>query len=220
MTKKGKGKSPVGAANSKQQFSPRAKSLSTRAAVAAAAASNPSPPHSVIVRIESEIRSPDPESGTKTWHYVQIDNTGAILAQQSFIGITDSPWPAPGSGSLSATVSGTYPVFTIHFTGTAISAYVQAAAIALILSGPSGIPVGVLLENMAIDYDVTVSVDFSNRTGTITGAHDGYPSYMVFVNVPKVYDFPQTTNVVLGVNLGILKLLPPMDISPNATFTW
>jgi hypothetical protein len=186
---------------------------------------SPTPPDHVIIKIESEIRLPDPEPGTKTWHYVEIDKNGKILAQQSFIGTTDSPWPFPGSGTLNASVSGSYPQFTVRFTGTAISAYVEGAAIiASLVPFAGGLPLSYLLANMAIDYDVSVTVNFSARTGTISGAHDGYPSYMIHVYTThvseKVYDFPQTTDMIGPVNIGILKLLPPMDISPSGSFTW
>ena len=71
-----------------------------------------------------------------------------------------------------------------------------------------------------IDYDVPVTIDFCSHTGTLGGKHDGYPSYMAFVNGKKVYDFNQTTHMVGPINLGVIKLLPPMDVSPNVSFFW
>jgi hypothetical protein len=156
---------------------------------------------------------------------VEIKKDGTVIAQQSFIGITDSPWPMAGLGALNANVSGSFPQFTVHFTGTAISAYIEAGAIAAAaLPFAGGLAIGEILANLGIDYDISVTVDFSNRTGQIIGAHDGYPSYTIHVygkHISKeVYNFQQTTHIRLGFNVGILKLLPPMDISPSGSFTW
>jgi hypothetical protein len=45
----------------------------------------------------------------------------------------------------------------------------------------------------------------------VSGAHDGFPSYVVFVKGKKVYDFHQTS---------LPALLPPMDVSPSVNFNW
>ena len=83
-----------------------------------------------------------------------------------------------------------------------------------------GLGPGILGSQMRIDYDVPVTVNFCSRTGTVGGSHDGYPSHMVFVKGNKVYDFNQTTTTVGPINFGILRLLPPMDVSPGVSFFW
>lgn len=47
--------------------------------------------------------------------------------------------------------------------------------------------------------------------GTLSGLHDGFPSYEVFVEGNKVYDYQQTNS---------LSLLPPMDVTLSVQFSW
>jgi hypothetical protein len=41
---------------------------------------------------------------------------------------------------------------------------------------------------LRIDYSVPVTIDFCSRSCTLGGKHDGYPSFVAFVQSEKVYD--------------------------------
>jgi len=159
----------------------------------------------VQVRIRTEIRPPDIEVGTKTIHSVTINEDGSKVAETTFVGLTPIPVPLPGVGTLTASVSGTHPAFTITFSGSAYSMLPKAGGVLI-----PGLP-GLALQNLIIDYAVSVQINFCTRKGNVSGAHDGYPSYIVAVKGKTVYDFQQTI---------LPALLPPMDVSLKVNFSW
>jgi hypothetical protein len=68
---------------------------------------------------------------------------------------------------------------------------------------------------------MTVTLNWCARKGRLEGKHDGYPSYFLLVDSSWIYFHHQaTTPGPFGVNLGILKLLPPMDVSVDSRFSW
>ena len=159
----------------------------------------------VQVWLKTEIRPPHIEDGTKTIHSVVINEYGAKVSETTFIGITPLPVPLPGVGTLTANVSGSHPSFSIAFSGSAFS------LLPVVGGGLIPGPVGVISKNLIIDYSVDVHLDFCARTGSISGAHDGFSSYVITVKGRKVYDFQQTS---------LPALLPPLDINPDVNFTW
>jgi hypothetical protein len=170
----------------------------------------------------TEILPPDPEPGMKTLHYVELDDKCKITYELPIVGFTEWPIPLPGIGLPKAAPGGHPPVCTVTFTGTAITAYfVAGAAVAWLLAGTSGLPVSHLLLHLRIHYNITVTLNWCTRTGRLQGKHDGYPSYFLFLDSSWIYAHKQATiNGPFGVNLGILKLLPPMDVSVDARFSW
>ncbi|MGA4643318.1 RHS repeat-associated core domain-containing protein, partial [Limisphaera sp. 4302-co] len=168
---------------------------------------------SVFVVVQTEIRGPDPEPGKKTWHAVELTDACTIDYQTWFTGITEEPFPTQGIGLLRAFPSGSPPICRLGFIGHAASFYILAAEIALGLRVPQ--------TWLHIDYALVVGLNWCTRTGWVMGVHDGYPSYTVQVNGRTVYDHHQSTiPSVGGLNLGILKLLPPMDVRALRRFTW
>jgi hypothetical protein len=138
------------------------------------------------------------------------------------MGVTDWLIPVDGLGKLRAVPGGHPAVCTVTFAGTAISAYFAAGAVlAEILALHTGLPAATVLENRCIDCNMTVTLNWCTRRGRLQGKHDGYPSYFVFLDSSWMYAHKQATiNGPSGVNLGILKLLPPMDVSVDRRFKW
>jgi uncharacterized protein DUF3238 len=69
----------------------------------------------------------------------------------------------------------------------------------------------------AIDWDLTLTIDTSGATPhwTLTGAHDGFPAYEVYVNGQTLYTYsPGPGPYGFG---DILKLFPPLDVNVNAS---
>jgi hypothetical protein len=176
----------------------------------------------VRLMLKTEILPPDPEPGMKTLHYVELDDKCKITYELPIVGFTEWPIPLPGIGLPKAAPGGHPPVCKVTFTGTAITAYfVAGAAVAWLLAGTSGLPVSDLLLHLRIDYNMTVTLNWCTRKGRLQGKHDGYPSYYFFVDSSQIYFHRQaTTPGPFGVNLGILKLLPPMDVSVDRRFKW
>jgi RHS repeat-associated protein len=172
--------------------------------------------------LTAEILLPDPEPGMKTLHDVELDDKCTMIERDRRIGVTGWPIPVRGLGYLRAVPGGRPPVCKVTFTGTAISAYFAAAAVlAKILAPHAGLPAATVLENLRIDYNMTVTLNWCTRKGRLQGKHDGYPSYFLFLDSSWIYAHKQaTTPGPFGVNLGILKLLPPMDVSVDRRFKW
>jgi len=172
--------------------------------------------------LTTEILLADPEPGLKTRHYVELDDKCQSIYQLRIVGFTEWPIPLPGLGYLIAVPGGHPPVCTVTFTGTAISAYFAAAAVlAKILAPHAGLPAATVLGNLRIDYKMTVTLNWCTRKGRLQAKHDGYPSYFLFLDSSWIYAHKQaTTPGPFGVNLGILKLLPPIDVSVDAWFSW
>jgi RHS repeat-associated protein len=171
--------------------------------------------------LTTEILLPDPEPGMKTLHYVELDDKCTIIDWDRDVGVTEWPIPMEGFADLQAVPGGRPPVCKVTFTGTAISAYFAAGAIAAHLAGASGIPLSLILGNLRIDYNMTVTLNWCTRKGRLEGKHDGYPSYFLLVDSSWIYFHHQATITgPFGVNLGILKLLPPMDVSVDRRFKW
>ena len=69
----------------------------------------------------------------------------------------------------------------------------------------------------AIDWDLTLTIDTSGATPhwTLTGAHDGFPAYEVYVNGQTLYTYsPGPGPYGFG---DILKLFPPLDVNVNTS---
>ncbi|WP_165106645.1 hypothetical protein, partial [Limisphaera ngatamarikiensis] len=138
--------------------------------------------------LTTEILLPDPEPGMKTRHYVELDDKCKIIDDDPVIGVTAWPIPVRGLGILRAVPGGHPPVCTVTFTGTAISAYFAAAAVlAKILAPHAGLPAATVLENLRIDYNMTVTLNWCTRKGRLQGKHDGYPSYFLLVDSSWIY---------------------------------
>ena len=64
-----------------------------------------------------------------------------------------------------------------------------------------------LVVSPAIDYDVTVVIDFSdisNHRYTVEGTHDGFPNYEVFINEEQVWGYAHGSQTPFS-------LFPPME---------
>jgi hypothetical protein len=82
------------------------------------------------------------------------------------------------------------------------------------LYGGAGNP---LLIAPAIDWDLNLTIDTSGSKPhwTLTGAHDGFPAYEVYVNGQTIYTYsPGPGPYGFG---DILKLFPPLDVSVNTS---
>jgi hypothetical protein len=163
---------------------------------------------------------PDPEPRMKTLHYVELDDTCRMIERNRRIGGTEWPIPVEGLGILRAVPGGRPPECKVTFTGTAISAYlVTGAAVAWLLAGTASLPVDYLLLNRRIDCNMTVTLNWCTRRGRLQGRHDGYASYFLLVDSCWIYFHHQASiDGPFGVNLGILKLLPPTGVCVDGRF--
>lgn len=151
---------------------------------------------SVSFRVVTAIRPPDAQDGIKSSHQVVVDTaTGSITSDVQFFGTTSiGGVQLPGSGTLTAilnSVSDCHIDLTLN--GTAASAT---------------LPI-----EMSIDYSFRVYLDLHvgrNGLASLSGQHDGYPSYEYYINGTKRYDFNQTV---------LSALFPPVDIPVARNFT-
>jgi len=135
----------------------------------------------VAFTVISVIRPPDFEAGVKTIHSVTVDtDTGKIISGFNWVGdsaLTIPPF-APryfhGKGKFTQSASGGKGCITVNMTGDAHSSLPP-------------------MYFMHIQYDFTI--EYNSNTGSlkVSGSHTAYPSFEVYKNSTKVYDFQQTT---------------------------
>jgi len=132
--------------------------------------------------VKTEIRPPAFQAGVKTDDTVAVDGEdGLILQDKQLIGATNIGVPIKGLGRLWETSAGGNGNYDLHFEG-------QAQSIAFAFTAFW----------MTIDYSFDIQYSALTNTGHLKGRHDGYPSYEVWVNGDKKYDFPQTNILTLG----------------------
>ena len=128
------------------------------------------------------------ESGVKTVHTVTVDtDSGKILSGAYFVGDSSLTIPpfAPryyhGKGTFSQSASGGNGCITVNMTGDAHTALVPIAF-------------------LHIQYNF--NIDYNSKTGStkVSGTHTNYPSFEVYKNSTKVFDFQQTN--LLGLHPG------------------
>lgn len=126
---------------------------------------------SVSFKVVTVIRPPDREAGTKTTHSITVDtDSGGLTAESKFIGPTRVLGREfTGKGTLSVSVSGGNGCIKADFVGSVRSAFLP----------------------VRIDYKINISYDARRQSGALAGTHDGYPSYEVWKNGTKIYDFKQ-----------------------------
>ena len=133
----------------------------------------------IAFEVVTEIRPPDIEAGMKTTQYAFVDSgTGNMVSQGGFAGTTNVPLIGPVTGSFSgnATSSLSDCIVTVDMSGQGQSATFP----------------------YAIVYDFTFELDLEDGSGTLTGNHKGYPSYVGEVGSTKVYDFQQGSIIELS----------------------
>ena len=82
-----------------------------------------------------------------------------------------------------------------------------------VVSADNPLVSGALWDN--IDYDFTLIIDLTdaqNPKYSLTGSHDGFPAYEVYIGDKRVYEYDP---IVTGE--GLLSLGPPMEKDVNAT---
>jgi RHS repeat-associated protein len=168
-----------------------------RADAARGAAENTQKPETVPVSVRTVIEK-GYEAGTKSVQTVSITQNGTMTVSAPQTGTTKVPFgigtvPVPGVFHPKQQVKGSYPIYRISMKGTAVAA-----------------PLLIFGHRYAINYDLKVKVDFSNHTASVSGRHDGYPSYHVTVGEKEVYYFQERS-------FGDLK--PPMDVNVNSAPT-
>lgn len=140
------------------------------------------------IAIRTVIEKPDCQSGMKSTHTITIDsNTRVVDNGQNATGTTNILGCDFGSINDSFKTTGHYQTED-SFKFVAVG---KTATIVSLGIGPS------------IDYEFTFNVNTKNQTVTISGAHDGYPTYYVEVNGKNIYKFHQTS---------ITKLAAPLDV--------
>jgi RHS repeat-associated protein len=132
----------------------------------------------VSFTVRTVIRSSSSASpGMKSSHIVFVDtDSGVIRWQMKVLGDTTLPSALPlaggqtaGSGSLTASSSGGKGCITVKFDGWADSFWVPAD----------------------IDYHLTITWNQNKGKGHLSGTHDGYPSYEVYKDTTKIYDYQE-----------------------------
>jgi RHS repeat-associated protein len=126
----------------------------------------------VAFTVISVIRAPDPESGVKTKHSVVVDTeTGKIVSESKYIGPTMLRGRAySGKGTLTATASGGHGCIDVNFSGRVHSFFLPTAH---------------------IEYDFDIQYNSNSGKITVSGYHTQYPSFEVYKNSTKIYDFQQ-----------------------------
>jgi RHS repeat-associated protein len=133
------------------------------------------------------------QAGAKSVHQVLLTPTGKIsltenqVGHSTVLGLGVRGWFHPSQRSNSSS--------EVTMSGMAGS-YVLG-----LFSGPI----------LTIDYTFNVAVNFSRRTATVSGSHDGYPSYYVAVHNSLIYSFRERS---------LLDLRPPMEITVLRGFVW
>jgi hypothetical protein len=158
----------------------------------------------------------------KTLHVLELDDKCTMIERDRRIGVTDWPIRVEGLGKLRAAPGGHPAVCTVTFAGTGISAYFAAGAVlAKILALHTGLPAATVLENLCIDCNMTVTLNWCTRRGRLQGKHDGYASYFLLVASCWIYFHHQASiDGPFGVKLGVLKLLPPTGVCVDGRLKW
>ncbi|MEM9446578.1 MAG: RHS repeat-associated core domain-containing protein [Verrucomicrobiota bacterium] len=140
----------------------------------------------IDVMIETEIKPPDTASGIKSRHSVTIDTTKSKITRDSPKIFNTFGIPGTGSGSLTAKFDKFLSnpcVFKLEMSGTAET----------VLRGFPFTIGGAPRRNEIIDYDFNFLIDIAKFEVTLSGGHDGYPSYLILFDGKSVYSFRQTT---------------------------
>ena len=122
--------------------------------------------------VETEIRKPDPQSGTKSYQEVSIDTDAGTATSTYSTGKTTVGGRQYSSRSDDFTVSqvsGDNGVYTAAIDGTTGSKWFPAN----------------------IDYSFDVVINENTGEVFLVGSHDGYPSYMIRLNGELIYDYQQ-----------------------------
>jgi RHS repeat-associated protein len=126
------------------------------------------------------------ERGLKSYQWATANALGQITDKGGYIGVTYDPVSGrayEGSGYLQAWSEPGFPGPNIFLQGHVWSAF--------------------LGERLAIDYQFRIAVSLVSGTATLSGIHDGYPSYFIMANGNPLYYYREGM---------ILDLLPPMDV--------
>jgi len=130
------------------------------------------------------------EPGLKSFQRATVNVLGEVVAQDSWVGFTYNPFHGTyerGHGlfaAYSSTPPGMFlPSFNVTMQGHATSALLPA--------------------QLSIDYEFNINVNLASGMLSVSGMHDGYPSYTVTVNGETLYYFHEH---FFG------DLLEPMDV--------
>jgi RHS repeat-associated protein len=125
----------------------------------------------VTFTVITVIRPPDREAGIKTMHALTIDtDSGSVTKELKFIGSTIVGGKAfQGRGTISASASGGKGCISAQFEGSVRSYFLP----------------------IRIDYTFNIRYNANEGKGHLSGRHDGYPSYEVWKNDVKIYDYQQ-----------------------------
>jgi hypothetical protein len=104
-------------------------------------------------------------------HALTIDTeSGSVTKELKFIGSTIVGGKAfQGKGSISASASGGKGCIRAQFEGSVRSYFLP----------------------IRIDYSFNIRYNANKGKGHLSGRHDGYPSYEVWKNDVKIYDYQQ-----------------------------
>ncbi len=159
----------------------------------------------VVIRDASDIGATLP--GVKASATFVVDpNTGQLLSENASIGSTNIlGFEVPGGGKIDTIAiydskSGTW---NIGFRGSVYSTTLRFAegAVTGIMGHPNA--------TLNIDFALQVQFNPTTRTGIYGAVHDAYPSYSIRVGGSTVYDFQQTS---------VLMLDPPVNESRTGKF--
>lgn len=140
------------------------------------------------IEIRTAIEEPDCQAGMKSTHTIKVNTkTRNVDDGQYSTGTTNIMGCDFGSVNDSFKIVGHFQTeesFKFKAIGT-------TATVVTLGLGPS------------IDYEFTFEVNTKDETVTLSGDHDGYPTYYVKVNDKLIYKFDQTS---------LAKLAEPLDI--------
>jgi len=140
------------------------------------------------IEIRTAIEEPDCQAGMKSTHTIKVDTkTRNVDDGQYSTGTTNIMGCDFGSINDSFKIVGHYQTAE-SFRFKAVG---KTATIVTLGLGPS------------IDYEFTFEVNTKDKTVTLSGDHDGYPTFYVKINDKLIYNFDQTS---------LTKLAEPLDI--------
>lgn len=141
----------------------------------------------VVVDIETAIRaihSYTPQVGRKSLQTIVLDFTTRRATSTFTTGVT-------------------------HFLGLELKSVKDSFTVSAARFGPNSASfnavgrTGTKVGLSTIDYNFNITVNLRPQVVSVTGAHDGYPSYNIKVGRTSVYDFEQTSILALAGDLDV-----------------
>lgn len=173
----------------------RTKALAATAiATLAFVLSVPATAKTVTLEVVTAIEEPDCQSGTKSAQKVVIDTATLEVDSSHITGTTKI------LGCEFSSINDHFVVEGLVQDGNGFRFNVVGRTATVASLGLGG----------EIDYQLNVAFDTNRKVVTVSGKHDGYPTYYIKLNDQLIYQFDQTNLTAL---LGELEIIMPEKIT-------